>query len=221
MHSPLKVIASLIIGLLITVYLPTKGTAATVDWSWAYGTEELEFRWYDSYSSFDADIKITNEGALPISLAPYEIPAGFYYEGFYEFQSNLTEVVDTPIQPGETSYFTLGTWVPVGDGPAPYVNIEVQPKYLEVYYLDDNGDKHLSGGESQNRLQLTIHGAFNPIPYDDNNPGQGLIMYHPGIFWDSNCNDLMLGSPIYTPIPSSLFLFGNALLLLAYKRRAI
>ena len=207
MHSSLKVAASLI-GLLITVYLPISVAAATVEWTWAYGTETPELHFYTSSSSFDADIKITNEGTLPIFLAPYEIPAGFYYEGFYEFQSNLTELIDTIIQPGETSYLTLGTWMPVGNGPAPYVNIEVQPKYLEIYYLDNNGDMHLSGRESLNRLQLTISDAFNPDPYDDNNPGQGIIITDSGV-----------GNNKIVPVPGSLFLLGNALLLLAYQRR--
>lgn len=211
MNTSLRFSSVVVIGLIISVCFwenAATAAAATAEWSWAYGTKKEQLNWYTSSSSFDADIKITNEGTLPIYLAPYEIPAGYYYEGFYEFQSNLTEVVDSIILPGETSYLKVGTWMPVGEGLAPYVYIQVQPKYLEVYYFDENGDMHVSGRESSNQLQITIYDAFNDDPYDDYNPGQGVIMTDGG---DASNNAV--------PVPGSFFLLETALILLAYHRR--
>lgn len=176
-----------------------------------YGTEEPELHFYTSDSSFDVDIKITNDDTSnrPIFIAPYEIPEDCFYEGFYEFQSNLNEVVNTIVQPGQTSYLNLGTWTPTTNGPAPYVNIQVQPKYLEAYYLDDDGNPVTSGKESLNSLALTIYDAINPAPYDDNNPGQGVIFT-----WSGDTLNVV-------PIPKSIWLPGSTLLLLAYRRRTI
>lgn len=227
MQTLRKLAVAITFGFMALVFTPQYAISATVNWSWDYGTEEPTLYYFlTSSSSFDVNIKLTNEDTSDraVYLAPYAIPEGYYYEGFYEFQSNIDEVVNTIIQPGETSFLNIGTWVPVLDGPAPYVNIEAQPKYLEVYYFDDNGNVVTSGEESLNRMKLTIMDAFNPDPYDDNNPGQGIT-----ISWIDAPQDQdiifiyeppILIEPIAsTPIPSSMCLLGSSLLILAYRRR--
>lgn len=176
--------------------------SAMVEWSWDYGTEEPTIIFLLSSSSFDIHVKITNEPVSDraIYIAPYAVPDGYYYEGFYEFQSNVSEVVNEIIQPGETSFLKLGTWVPVVDGPAPYVNIQAQPKYLEIYYFDDNGSTIVSGQDSLNPLELRIFDAIDFSPYDPNNPGQGVI-----ISW-------LPPETISTPIPSSILVFTIGLM---------
>lgn len=208
-----NLIPVLMCGLMLTICLPLRVSAATVDWSWDYGTEEPTFYLLTSASSFDINVKITNHDTSDraVYLAQYDIPAGYYYEGFYEFQSNADIVGNTVIQPGETSFLQIGTWSPVFDGPAPYVNIQAQPKYLEVYYYDDNGDLFTSGRESENPLSLKIFDAFDPRPYDDYNPGQGVIIYWTNTFGPD--------SPHTLPIPSSLWLVGSGLLILTYRRK--
>lgn len=206
-----KSVATALFGLLIFIWNSQSVSAAMVEWSWTYGTQEPVLIYLFSSDSFDVNIKITNDGTSDraIYLGPYEIPEGFYYEGFYEFQSYIDKVADTIIQPGDTSYLNLGKWVPVMDGPAPYVNIAVQPQYLEIYYYDENGNKLISGKNSLDLMQLTIHDAFLLAPYDPYNPGQGLIHY--GYY----------GSFNVVPVPSSFILLGTCLLILLYRKRAI
>ena len=205
----------------------SNATSATVDWSWEYTNSFSDWGveiFIGPSESFDVEVDITNAATsdTTIYLAPYIVPQGYYYEGFYEFQSNLDNIVGTAIQPGETVTLNLGTWVPVGDGLPPYAHIQAQPKYLDVWYSDD-GTLVLSGNESTDRLSFYVFQAISYEPYDDNNLGQGFLM----TCYETNVEYFIVTLPelnatlpeLSVPLPSSMLLLGFGLISIVNARR--
>lgn len=216
--------AVFIFSFLIFIWNPQGATAGmvqdldgnilmVVDWSWDYVVHDLNIL---SADSWDVAITITNESSSDrdIYLSPYSIDGGYYYESFFEFQSNSNSNANTAVSPGETIEFNLGVWSPVNPTAlAPYVNNQARPKFVEVSYYDHNG---YLGGEGTanlfNPMVVTIHDGVNLEPYDSTNPGQGFIV--------TNVNaepliPIIIVPPVLlitTPIPSSIWFLACGLL---------